>query len=211
MKKLQELKTEQEQFYNQLAPEQIQPESAPEQIQPQPEELTLSDGIAEQAPEFIAPELNNLNRAESLQDSLMTTTATNNQFFTQGEFEAAFNEFLSFLKNPATAADTFETVRAQGQSLAASKIYEMANKYKWLNWLIDRKTRLMHDALLISIFAVTETNAIVLNWTGISLIEKGKIWLKSKVRQRAAASQGKRSVWACLAPRVAAKQPKQDN
>ena len=119
--------------------------------------------------------------------------------------------FLTFLKNPATAADTFETVRAQGQSLAAGKIYEMANKYKWLNWLIDRKTRLLHDALLIAIFATTETNAIVLNWTGISLIEKGKIWLKSKVRARAAASQGKRSVWGFLAPRAAAKQAKQEN
>jgi len=137
-------------------------------------------------------------------------TTNNDRYYSQGEFEAGFNEFLNFLKNPQTSLDTFEVLRAEGQSLAAGKVYKMAQNYKILRFLIDRRTRLMHDFALISIFAACETNAIVMNWTGISLAEKGKIWLKSKIKARAQSAQasGKRSVWGFLAPRGAEKQQK---
>ena len=140
-------------------------------------------------------------------------TTNNARYFSEDEFQREFDEFLTFLKNPQTATDTFETLRAEGQTLAAAKIYNMATKYKWLRFIIDRRTQVIHDALVLSIFAVTETNAIVYNWTGISIIGKFKIWLKGKVKQRAevAQQQGKRrSVWAFLARQGAAKQQKQE-
>lgn len=63
--------------------------------------------------------------------------------------------------------------------------------------MIDRRTAIVHDLTLIGIFAACETNAIVQNWTGISLAEKGKLWLRNKIKQRAEAQQaaGKRSGW----------------
>lgn len=136
------------------------------------------------------------------------TTTIDDRFYSKGEFESAFNEFLTFLKSPQTSLDTFETLRAQGQSLAAGKIYEMAQNYRFLRFLIDRRTQLLHDFALISIFASCEANAIVYNWTGISLAEKAKLWLRGKIKQRAEQVQksGKRSAWAFLA-RPAAEKP----
>lgn len=138
---------------------------------------------------------------------------SDDRYYSQGEFESAFNEFLIFLKSPQTSFDTFETIRAQGQSLAAGKIYEMARKYKFLSFLIDKRTQLLHDFALISIFAGCECNAIVYNWTGISLAEKAKLWLRGKIKQRAEQVQksGKRSAWGFLGRQVVEKQPKQES
>jgi len=141
------------------------------------------------------------------------TTSEEDRYYTQGEFEAAFNEFLVFLKSPQTSLDTFESLRAQGQTLAAGKIYKLAEKYRFMRWMIDRRTAIVHDMALIGIFAACETNAIVQNWTGISLAEKGKLWLKSRIQAHVEQQQaaGKRSVWGFLGRRGAAKQPKPEN
>lgn len=176
------------------------------------EELSLSDGQTENLqplPEFNQPET-------SLETGLQIcseTMTSDDRYYSQGEFESAFNEFLSFLKSPQTSLDTFEALRAQGQSLAAGKVYNMAQKYRFLRFLIDRRTQLLHDCALISIFAACETNAIVMNWTGISLAEKAKLWLKSKIkaRQQAAQAAGKRSVWGFLGHRAAEKPQKPGN
>lgn len=139
-------------------------------------------------------------------------TSPDDRYYTQGEFEAAFNEFLVFLKSPETSLNAFESLRQQGQSLAAGKIYAMAEKYNFLRWIIDRRTALFHDLTLIGIFAACETNAIVQNWTGISLAEKGKIWLKNKIKQRQLQkSPEKRSGWGFLVRRGVEKQQKQEN
>jgi len=179
-------------------------------------EIQLSDGQTDSLPEINSqPEVNSLSEtpAEYSADFSQMMTMNSGKYYTQDEFAKEFNDFLTFLKSPDTATDTFEALRSEGQSLAASKIYNMAYKYKWLRFLIDKRTQVIHDALVMSIFAVTETNAIVYNWTGISLIQKVKIWLKSKVKQRAevAQSSGKRSVWGFLARQGAAKQQKQEN
>lgn len=173
------------------------------------EEIQLSDGQTNSI-----PELQQTNQPEDCSTGCLTmTTTTDDGCYSQGEFESAFNEFLTFLKSPDVSLDAFEALRAQGQQLAAGKIYNMAQKYRFLRFLIDRKTQLLHDCALISIFAACETNAIVMNWTGISLAEKGKIWLRSKIKARAEAAQasGKRSVWGFLGRRAAAKQPKPGN
>lgn len=176
------------------------------------EELTLSDGQTDNIPEINIPEQpdsqNNPSNAEFWPDSCQTTT--NDRYYSRQEFEKCFADFLDFIKNPNASIDTFETLRAEGQQLASGKIYDLASRYKWLNWLIDKRTQLIHDTLLIAIFATTETNAIVYNWTGISLYEKGKIWLKSKIKARAekAKTSGKRSVLGFLGLAGAEKQQK---
>ena len=191
--------------------ENKQPEQIPELAEQQ--EIQLTDGQTENLPEFNGQPQTTAADYQSSAVSLQMMTTNNARYFSEDEFQREFDEFLTFLKNPQTATDTFETLRAEGQTLAAAKIYNMATKYKWLRFIIDRRTQVIHDALVLSIFAVTETNAIVYNWTGISIIGKFKIWLKGKVKQRAevAQQQGKRrSVWAFLARQGAAKQQKQE-
>ena len=187
------------------------PEQLPEvnRITEQPE-IQLSDGQTENLP---PPEMPTLNRQAAPESSLIgLTTTTNNKYYTQEEFSKQFDDFLTFLKSPETSANTFEALRAEGQGLAVAKIYEMAQKYKWLRFIIDRRSQVIHDTIVLSIFAITESNAIVYNWTGISLIEKGKIWLRGKIKQRAeqARTSGRRGVLGFLARRGAAKQPKQE-
>lgn len=179
------------------------------------EELQLTDGQTQDL-----PEVTEISQHGSPEDSLlssssmtMTPKIEEDGYYSQGEFETAFNEFLTFLKSPQVSLDAFESMRAKGQSLAAGKIYNLANKYSFLRWMIDRRTALFHDFCLISIFAACEANAIVMNWTGISLAEKGKLWLKSKIkaRQQAAQASGKPKGWGFLGRRVAEKQPKPEN
>lgn len=174
------------------------------------EEVTLSDGVTdnipplqEQQPEVAAVDFS----------ADFSPTMTTSNFYSPEEFAKNFADFLDFLKDPATATDAFETLHAEGQSLAADKVYNMATKYKWLNWLIDRRTRLLHDAALLSLFVAVESNAIIMNWTGISLFEKGKLWLKSKIKQRqtAQATSGRRSVWGFLGRQAVEKPQKQES
>lgn len=176
------------------------------------EEIQLTDGQTAAIPE--APEQSSSDQLNGLQPGYgEMTTSPDERYYSQGEFEAAFNEFLVFLKSPQTSLDTFESLRAQGQSLAASKIYAMAERYSFMRWMIDRRTAIVHDLTLIGIFCACETNAIVQNWTGISLAEKGKLWLRQKIKQRAEQQQaaGKRSGWAFLGRRAAEKQPKPES
>lgn len=172
------------------------------------EELTLSDGQTEGLPEL--EQLNNQAETAGLQTFSQTTS---DRYYTKEEFQGCFTDFLTFLKSPQTSADAFEALRAEGQQLAADKVFEMAQNYKFLRFLIDKRTRLMHDMAVIGLFMGCEANAIVYNWTGISLFEKGKIWLKSKIKQRAQSvqSQGKRSVWGFLARRGAEKPQKPES
>lgn len=176
------------------------------------EEIYLTDGQTESIPE---PELQpNQPEDFSAGCSMMTATTIDEggRYYTAGEFEASFNEFLNFLKSPDVSFDAFESLRAQGQQLAAGKVYNMAQKYKFLNWLIDRRTAIFHDFALISIFFACETNAIVQNWTGISLAEKAKIWLRGKIKAHAAAqAEGKRKGWGFLGRRGAEKPQKPES
>ena len=175
------------------------------------EEIQLTDGQTDNLPE--TPEFNQDSQAaaDGLPIGSPTMTTSDERYYSRGEFEAAFNEFLIFLKSPETSLDTFEALRSQGQQLAAGKVYEMAQRYRFLRFLIDRKTQLLHDFALISIFAACETNAIVMNWTGISLAEKVKIWLKEKIRLRAMQKADKPKGWGFLGRRVAEKQPRPEN
>ena len=176
------------------------------------QEIELTDGQTEDIPEVTESQSQETGLPIGCGE-MTTLSEEDDRYYSQGEFECAFNEFLIFLKSPQTSLDTFESLRAQGQTLAAGKIYNMAQKYSFLRWMIDRRTALVHDLTLIGIFCACETNAIVQNWTGISLAEKGKIWLKSKIQQRVQAQQasGKRSVWGFLARRDAVKPQKPEN
>ena len=195
-----------------ITEQQATPEVLPEVEQPEtiiPEEVILSDGQTDNIP---SPETSQFSDVQpnGLQPMMMTNS---DRYYTQDEFKDVFKSFFEFLENPQTAGDVFGTIEEKGRNLAAGRVYEMAQKYRWLNWLIDKQTAVLHDCALISIWAAVETNTIVLNWTGISLFQKVQIWLKSKIKTKAeqAAKEGKRSVWGFLGRRAAEKQQKPEN
>ena len=208
--------TPEEQPEEQPQPETITaaaPETLPEE-QPQPETITpeevqLSDGQTESIPQPETIQFSDV-QPNGLPPMMMTN---NERYYTQEEFQDVFKNFFEFLENPQTAGDVFGTIEQKGRNLAAGRVYDMAKKYRWLNWLIDKQTAVLHDVALISIWAAVETNTIVLNWTGISLFQKVQIWLKSKIKTKAeqAAKEGKRSVWGFLGRRAAEKQQKQES
>lgn len=176
------------------------------------EEIALSDGQTDNLQPL--PEMPEQTISQAvLPNGCSETMTIDDRYYSQGEFEVAFNEFLTFLKSPKTSSDAFESLRAQGQSLAAGKIYKMAQNYRFLRFLIDRRTQLLHDFALISIFIGYEVDAIVYNWTKISMSEKVKLWLRGKIKQRAEQAQmsGKRSGWGFLGLRGAEKPQKPAN
>lgn len=181
-----------------------QPELTPEQPAPLEElpEMQLSDGQTEALPEYL-----DQTGAGSFQNFGAMNPTTSSRYYTEEEFNQVFGDFMAFLKNPEVATDMFGNIHEKGQRLAAGKVYEMASKYKFLRFLIDRQTQILHDMLLLSIWAACETEAICMNWTGISLFGKVKIWLRGKIKQKAeeSAKEGRRSVWAFLGRRGAEK------
>ena len=169
-------------------------------------EPILTDGQTEQLAEFeqtIQP-----IQADFCEDSL--SMMTNSQFYTQEEFNKCFNDFLTFLKSPEVASDAFGNIHEKGQEIASRRVYELAHKYRFLRFLIDKNTHLFGDLAILTLWGAVEANAIVLNWTGINYLTKAKIWLNEKIKQRAQAS-AKRKGWGFLGRPVAEKQPKQDN
>ena len=193
---------------NKFTPEE-QPEEQPQPETITPEEVQLSDGQTESIPQPETIQFSDV-QPNGLPPMMMTN---NERYYTQEEFQDVFKNFFEFLENPQTAGDVFGTIEQKGRNLAAGRVYDMAKKYRWLNWLIDKQTAVLHDVALISIWAAVETNTIVLNWTGISLFQKVQIWLKSKIKTKAeqAAKEGKRSVWGFLGRRAAEKQQKQES
>lgn len=167
-----------------VEPEQLtEPQQLPEppqipEIMPEPVELTPDDGqtITPEMSEQIATE----SRADSLPVGLATTTTSN---YTPDEFRAKFAGLLEFLENPATATNCAQELITNGRNLTADKIYNLATRYKWLNWIIDRKTQCFADSLQIGAFLAVETNLIVMNWTGLNIFERAKLWLQQKAAQ----------------------------
>lgn len=165
-----------EEILNEATPE-VQPDNqAPETTTPA-EELTPDDGQPT-PPEVLAAEVQ--QSADFLPHGL--TTTTNN--YTQEEFRQKFAAVLEFLENPAVANDCVTELITNGRNLTADKIYKLASRYRWLNWIIDSRTQLFADGLQIAAFLAIETNLIVMNWTGLNMFERFKIWLKSKAEQR---------------------------
>lgn len=177
-------------------------EQTAEQIEP-----ILTDGQTEQLPELNSQEANYW--ADSSLDSSLTMT---NSIYTQEEFNKCFNDFLTFLKSPEVASDAFGNIHEKGQEIASKRIYEMAQKYRFLRFLIDKNAHLFGDMAILALWGTVEANAIILNWTGINYLTKAKIWLNEKIKQRAQKSASdKRKGWGFLGRQVAEKQPKPEN
>ena len=103
-----------------------------------------------------------------------------------------------------------------GRNLTADKIYSVASRYSWLNWIIDRQTQVFADCLQIAAFLAVESNLIVMNWTGLNMFERLKLWLQQKAEQRKQArKEGKRKTtlfaWAFSGRQEAAKHTEQNS
>ena len=165
----------------QLVEEVTKPEEIPAEVlleQPT-EELTPDDGNLNPPP---PPPVEQAG-ADCLPLGLSTTTTNS---YTQEEFRQKFAGLLEFLENPATANNCVQELVTNGRNLTADKIYNVAKRYSWLNWIIDRQTQVFADCLQIAAFLAVESNIIVMNWTGLNMFERLKLWLQQKAEQRKA-------------------------
>lgn len=160
----------------------IAPADMPEAVEILPE-----DGQTEDLPELQQPDMTIEESAAVGLPDYSSTMTTSEGSYSRDEFRQNFNSFLEFLENPSAATDTFSTIVGKGRELSADKIYNLAERYSWLNWLIDRKTQALSDLLLVTIFVTFESNVIIQNWTGISYLEKAKLWLKNKAKEKKSA------------------------
>ena len=194
-----------------VLPEQQQPETVPEALPEVLEELQPSDG--QPTPEV--PEVATTSQSAEFLPHGLQMTMTRTDSYSPEEFRQKFAGILDFLENPATANNCMQELIINGRNLTADKIYNVATRYKWLNWIIDRKTQVFADSLQIAAFMAVETNLIVMNWTGLNIFEKGKIWLQQKAEQRRqAAKSGKRKTllgWVFSGRREAEKPTEQSN
>lgn len=181
----------------------------PQEVQPQPiDELTPNDGNPTPPPpvQETAP-------ADSLPLGLEMTTPTTK--YTQDEFRQKFAGVLEFLENPATANNCIQELITNGRNLTADKIYNVASRYSWLNWIIGRQTQVFADCLQIAAFLAIESNVIVMNWTGLNMFERVKLWLQNKAEQRRQERrEGKRKTlfgWAFSGRAAAEKHTEQNN
>lgn len=173
-------------------------------------EPQLTDGQTDNLPP--APEYSEQNpELEEVGLPNYSPTITSDGIYSPEEFKICFNDFLTFLKSPEVAADAFGNIHERGQAIAAQRVYELANKYRFLRFLIDKNAHLFGDLAIMSLWATIETNAILLNWTGINYLQKAKIWLNEKIKQKAAQSSGKRKGWGFLGRQAAERQPKPEN
>lgn len=183
-------------------------------IEPEVTEPQLTDGQTDNLPP--APEYSEQNpELEEVGLPNYSPTTTSDGIYSPEEFKDCFNDFLSFLKSPEVAADAFGNIHERGQAIAAQRVYELANKYRFLRFLIDKNAHLFGDLAIMSLWATIETNAILLNWTGINYLQKAKIWLNEKIKQKAAQSAAqssdKRKGWGFLGRPVAERQQKPEN
>jgi len=149
-------------------------------------EVLPEDGQTEELPPLPLsnPETLDVN-ADGLPAFSPTMTATTNNY-SPDEFRAKFQSVLDFLENPAAANDCAAELLANGRNLTADKLYNLASRHRWLNWIIDKRSQLLADSLQIAAFVAIESNLIVMNWTGLNMFERVKIWLKNKAKQRQA-------------------------
>lgn len=172
-------------------------------------EIVPDDGHPENLSQFVPDQNSDLH---GLPESY-PTTMTNN-FYSPEEFREKFAGLLEFLENPATANDCAMELLVNGRNLTSDKIYDLANRHSWLNWIIDRQTQVFADFIQISAFLAVESNVIIRNWTGINMLEKGKIWVNNKIREKQAQAKTKRKTlfgWLSSAPAEAEKPTAQNN
>ena len=157
--------------------QEMQPDDGlPETAQPAPETTPETDTAAGGLPDF----------------SEMTK---NSEYYAAEEFRAKFQGFIEFLENPATAANCAGEIINAGRNLTADKLYNAASRYKWLNWIIDRRAALTAECLQVAVFMAVESNLIIQNWTGLNLFERLKIWLKNKAQQQKQLKKSRRSLF----------------
>lgn len=185
----------------------------PQEIQPQAPQIPEPILVPNDGNPTPPPPVQETAPADSLPLGLEMTTPTTN--YTQEEFRQKFAGVLEFLENPATANNCIQELVTNGRNLTADKIYSVASRYSWLNWIIDRQTQVFADCLQIAAFLAIESNVIVMNWTGLNMFERVKLWLQNKAEQiRQERREGKRKTlfgWVFSGRAAAEKHTEQSN
>ncbi len=124
---------------------------------------------------------------EQVPEAGLTFDVDCSDIYTEEEFYDAFKSCFAFagdvshLKSFAIRDDGLE---GKGARCTSNRLYQLANRYKFLHFMIDRRSGWLADASLICLFVGMKANAVVEEATSLSLkdVLKGKMksWLRIK-------------------------------
>lgn len=147
------------------------------------EEMKLDDGMTpppEEVPEAIS-------QPGTYPEAGLTFEISDPDIYTEEEFYEAFKSCFAFagdVSHLKSFAIRDEGIEGRGARCTSNRLYQLAGRYKFLHFMIDRRSGWLADATLIGLFVSMKANAVVEEATNLSLkdVLKGKVksWLKIK-------------------------------
>lgn len=147
------------------------------------EEMKLDDGMTpppEEVPEAIS-------QPGTYPEAGLTFEISDPDIYTEDEFYEAFKSCFAFagdVSHLKSFAIRDEGIEGRGARCTSNRLYQLAGRYKFLHFMIDRRSGWLADATLIGLFVSMKANAIVEEAAHLSLkdILKGKLksWFKIK-------------------------------
>ena len=137
-------------------------------------EQILNDGI-EETSEKIAEVFENQVMEEQTQNQ-------ENNFLSEQDFKERFNELFDLAGNlfniPELKIDHEKHFEVAGADATAAKLYECAQKYKIMRFLIEPSGGWLGDAILIGGFVYGKANVISQKFYGLTLAGRIKSFFK---------------------------------
>ena len=185
----------------------MEQQTQPEQINPSIMEPTLDDGQTDNLPPLS-------DQPSNPSDGTIPTTTTPvdldfSNFYTQDEFYQAFKSVFQFGGDRLhIEALPIKQSEEPGARITSNRIYEMAQKYAFLRFIIDKRSTRIGETILMIQFLALKAGDVYREKTKANL--GGALWQKAKGifnrRRQATAKDTAYSV-----PPAAEKQQKPEN
>jgi hypothetical protein len=175
---------------------QIQPETE------QPAQASITDGMTDNLPPIQPLTMERPATTNQTTTTLLDSGLSNPNFYTKDEFFEQFKSVFQF------GGDTFniqslpiQPNEEPGARVTSNRIYEMAEKYKFLQFMIDKRSTRLGETILMIQFLTSKAGAVYYEKKKQKL--GGVLWQKAtKILKR---NKGKDTAYSAQA--VAEKQP----
>lgn len=146
------------------------------------EEVKLDDGMT---PPEVMSETN--GQSGTSPEAGLIFEISDRDIFSEEEFYEAFKscfEFAGDVSHLKSFAIRDEGIEGRGARCTSNRLYGLASRYKFLHFMIDRRSGWLADATLIGLFVSMKANAIVEEAAHLSLkdVLKGRLkqWFRIK-------------------------------
>ena len=182
-------------------------EQTQEQIQQEHIQPTITDGQTDNLPPLQQLPLDPLPQTQTNQTISVSAASDQAFLYTPDEFYAQFKSVFQFAGDTLSVQSLPISEKEEfGARATSNRIYEMAQKYKFLNFLIDKRSTRLGETILIVQFLTSKAGAVYYEKRKKKL--GGAVWEKAK---KILGKQNKAKDTAYLAQADAAKQQKQEN